>query len=130
MQDNYFHAVFEAVKGIAERLRTMSGLTLDGTELINRVFSTKMPIIAINSLKTETEVSEQKGIANLLIGIFGAVRNPSAHSPKIIWEMPEQDAIDIFGILSFVHRKLDCAVKSLILKSLTSFQDKNYTITF
>jgi len=107
LEENYFHAVFEAVKGMAERIRQMSGLGTDGAELVNQVFSTKAPILAINSLETDTELSEQKGIAQLLIGVFGAIRNPTAHAPKIMWAMPEQDAVDIFGILSFVHRKLD-----------------------
>lgn len=111
LQENYFHAVLEAVKGVAERLRQISGLKTDGAELVNTVLSTKNPIIAINSLTSETEVSEQKGIANLLVGVFGAIRNPTAHAPKVVWAMPEQDAIDILGILSYVHRKLDSASK-------------------
>ena len=111
LQENYFHAVLEAVKGVAERIRLMSDLVSDGADLVNHAFSTKNPIIAFNSLKTETEVSEQKGIANLLVGVFGAIRNPTAHAPKIIWPMPEQDAIDVLGILSYVHRKLDNSSK-------------------
>jgi uncharacterized protein (TIGR02391 family) len=111
LQDNYFHAVLEAVKGVAERLRQMSGLGTDGAELVNAVFSVKNPILAINSLKTDTELSEQKGIANLLVGVFGAIRNPTAHAPRAVWAMPEQDAIDVLGILSYVHRKLDGATK-------------------
>lgn len=111
LEENYFHAVLEAVKGIAERIRQLSGLGTDGAELVNQVFSTKAPILALNSLQTEAEISEQKGIANLLVGIFGAIRNPTAHAPKVIWAMPEQDAIDVFALLSFVHRKLDNATK-------------------
>jgi uncharacterized protein (TIGR02391 family) len=111
LEENYFHAVLEAVKGVAERLRLMSGLGSDGAELVNSVFSVKAPILAINTLKTDTELSEQKGIANMLVGIFGAIRNPVAHAPKTTWAMPEQDAIDVFGILSYVHRKLDGSTK-------------------
>lgn len=111
LEENYFHAVLEAVKGVAERLRQMSGLNSDGAELVNRVLSTKNPIILLNSLKTDTEISEQKGIATLLVGVFGAIRNPTAHAPKVVWAMPEQDAIDVLGILSYIHRKLDGATK-------------------
>ena len=82
----------------------MSGLTSDGAELINAAFSTKAPLIAINNLETDTETSEQKGFSNLLVGLFGAVRNPTAHAPKISWPMTEQDALDIFAMISFVHR--------------------------
>ena len=111
LQENYFHAVLEAVKGLAEKIRQMSGLGSDGAELVNQVFSTKSPVIAINALHSETELSEQKGLANLLIGLFGAIRNPTAHAPKVLWAMPEQDAIDIFALVSFLHRKLDGATK-------------------
>lgn len=111
LEENYFHAVLEAIKGVAERLRKLSGLSCDGAELVNQALSTKAPIIAINSLSTDTEVSEQKGIGNLLIGLFGAVRNPAFHAPKVTWPMPEQDALDIFSLVSFVHRKLDGATK-------------------
>ena len=111
LEENYFHAVLEAVKGVAQRLRDMTGLANDGADLINQSLSTKSPIIAINSLRTDTEVSEQKGIANLIVGVFGAIRNPAAHAPKIVWAMPEQDAVDVLGILSYVHRKLDNATK-------------------
>lgn len=111
LAENYFHAVLEAVKGVAERLRQMSGLTIDGADLVNQALSTKTPIVALNSLSTETEVSEQRGIGNLLVGLFGAIRNPTAHAPKVVWSMPEQDALDVFALVSFVHRKLDGATK-------------------
>ncbi|SRR6266581_1098016 len=111
LEENYFHAVFEAAKGLAQRIRDLSGLDTDGGELITEAFSVKSPIVAFNSLQTETERSEQKGIANLLIGLFGAIRNPTAHAPKITWAMPEQDAIDVLALVSFIHRKLDNAVK-------------------
>ena len=111
LEENYFHAVFEAVKGVADRIRTLSGLSTDGADLVTQALSTKAPILALNALKTETEASEQKGIMNLLIGLFGAVRNPIAHAPKTTWPMPEQDALDIFALVSFVHRKLDGAIK-------------------
>lgn len=111
LENNYFHAVFEAVKGVGDRLRRLSGLTCDGADLVAQALSTKAPILAINTLKTETEISEQKGMMNLLVGLFGAVRNPIAHAPKVTWPMSEQDALDIFALISFVHRKLDGAVK-------------------
>ncbi len=113
LEDNYFHAVLESIKGVAERIRILSGLTSDGAELVNAAFSTKASLIAINNLETDTETSEQKGFGNLLVGLFGAVRNPTAHAPKISWPMTEQDALDIFALISFIHRKLDGAVITL-----------------
>lgn len=106
LQDNYFHAVFEASKGLAQRIRDLSGVQADGAALIDKVFSIDKPILAINSLRTETERSEHKGFALLLKGCFAAVRNPLAHEPKILWQ-GEDDAADYLSLISLLHRKLD-----------------------
>jgi uncharacterized protein (TIGR02391 family) len=111
MQDNYFHAVFEAAKGLAQRIRDLSGVQLDGAALVDRVFAIDRPILAINSLQTENEKSEHKGFAMLLKGCFGAVRNPLAHEPKILWQ-GEDDAADYLSLISLLHRKLDECVKT------------------
>ncbi len=65
----------------------------------------------LNSLKTETEKGEQKGLVNLLIGLFGTFRNPTAHAEKIYWEMNKEDALDILSLISLVHRKIDKVIK-------------------
>ena len=51
--------------------------------------------------------SEHKGFANLIKGVFGMFRNTTAHSPKVIWNMKEDDALDILSTISLIHRKLD-----------------------
>lgn len=107
LDENYFHAVFEATKGVAERIRLMSGLKSDGADLITKAFMGLHPILTLGPLNTESEKSEQRGFANLLIGLFGAVRNPLAHAPKTNWSMSEQDALDILTLVSLIHRKLD-----------------------
>jgi uncharacterized protein (TIGR02391 family) len=112
LQENYFHAVFEAMKSIAAKIRGMSGLTSDGADLVTQAFALGKdckPLLAINALKTETDKGEQRGFVNLLIGLFGTIRNPTAHNPKIEWPMPEQDALDILTMASLIHRKLDTA---------------------
>jgi len=110
MQDNYFHAVFEATKGLAQRIRDMTGVQLDGAALIDRVFAIDRPLLALNSLRTESEISEHKGFALLLKGCFGAIRNPRAHEPTTPWK-GEDDAVDYLTLLSLLHRKLADAVR-------------------
>ncbi len=116
LDENYFHAVLEATKGVGERIRLLTGLTGDGAELVNKAFAGLHPVLALGPLTTDSEKSEQKGFANLLIGLFGAVRNPLAHAPKTNWPMTEQDALDILSLVSLIHRKLDGASK-VTLKS-------------
>jgi len=111
MQDNYFHAVFEATKGLAQRLRDTSGIQADGAALVDRVFSVEQPLLAMSTLQTETERSEHRGFAALLKGCFAAIRNPLAHEPKILWE-GEDDAADYLSLISLLHRKLDECVST------------------
>ncbi len=110
LQDNYFHAVFEAAKGLAQRIRDLSGIQDDGADLVDRVFSVENPILAFNTLCTKTEKSEHKGFALLLKGCFGSARNPLAHGPKILWQ-GEDDAADYLTLISLLHRKLDDCVR-------------------
>ena len=112
--DNYFHAVFEATKSIAEKIRIKTNLTADGSELVDQAFSYKgkIPYLALNNLTTESHESEQKGFMNLLKGVFGTFRNTTAHAPKITREVNEQDALDTLSMISLIHRKLDKAIEA------------------
>lgn len=110
LADNYFHAVLEAVKSVAEKIRQRTGLTDDGGGLVDRAFSGSPPMLAINDLLTESENSEQKGFANLLKGTFGMFRNTTAHAAKVNWDMSKEDAEDLFSLVSLIHRRIDSAV--------------------
>ncbi len=110
IQDNYFHAVLEATKSVAEKIRRESRIDLDGSRLIDEAFSfskEKKPRLAFNSLHTVTEQMEHRGLMNLLKGMFGTFRNVTAHAPKITWVMSEQDALDLLSLTSFLHRRID-----------------------
>lgn len=113
LEENYFHAVFEAMKSITSKIRSLSGLTGDGCDLVHDAFGQKYgnPILAINAFKTETHKGEQNGFMNLLKGLYGTIRNPLAHDPKVEWPMTEQDALDILTMISLVQRKLDQAYR-------------------
>ena len=107
LQDNYFHAVLEATKSVASKVRSLTELTTDGPKLIDEAFGGTSPILKINAFKTDTDKSEQKGFVNLAKGLFGTFRNPTAHAPKIEWDLEEQDALDLFTLASYVLRRID-----------------------
>lgn len=107
--DNYFHAVLEATKSVAAKLRTLSGLTMDGSELVDQALLGQAPSIAINALSTQSDWSEQRGFGSLVKGMFGTFRNPTAHEPRSEWEMSEEDALDLLVMASYAHRRLDRA---------------------
>jgi uncharacterized protein (TIGR02391 family) len=109
--DNYFHAVLEAVKSVADKIRIKSGLSEDGSTLVDRTFGGAAPMLAINALATDSERSEQKGFANLLRGTFSMFRNPTAHEARIHWQMTKEDAEDLLSLVSLIHRRLEAVVK-------------------
>lgn len=106
---NYFHAVFEASKGLLERIRVLSCVNTDGIPLVQYVFN--HPVLVINDYETKQQKDEQKGFEAIMEGIVNMFRNPQAHQPKIEWPMTEQDALEILSLLSYCHRRLDNAKK-------------------
>jgi uncharacterized protein (TIGR02391 family) len=115
LEQNFFHAVFEATKSVADKIRNKSSLDSDGPALVDQALGlgqSGIPLLAFNSLQTETEKSEHKGIINLLKGMFGTFRNPLAHEPKIKWVITEQDALDLMTLVALLHRRLDAAFRT------------------
>jgi uncharacterized protein (TIGR02391 family) len=108
--DNYFHAVLEGSKSLADEIRHRTGRSEDGVPLIDAVFEVGKrghPLLALTNMSTDTERSRQNGLANSLRGVFGSLRNPTAHEPKIKSTMTEQDAVDELCHMSYLHRRLD-----------------------
>ena len=67
--DNYFHAVLEATKSIADKLRFKTGLTDDGGPLVDAVLTGNPPMLAINDSEikilrfwVQTELCDFAGI--------------------------------------------------------------------
>jgi uncharacterized protein (TIGR02391 family) len=112
LEKNTFHAQLEAAKGLADRLRTMTGETADGAALIDRVLAfgaSGKPRVAINSLATPTDEDEQKGFASLCKGLFSMYRNPRAHGPRIGRTTSDDELLEMLTIVSMAHRRLDSA---------------------
>lgn len=107
LQKDFFDAVFEASKGLAQRVREISGIQGDGGQLFQQAFSLKNPSLFFNTLQTDSEKSEFTGLSELLQAIFHLVRNPAAHTPKINWKVEEEKALDILTVISFAHKYLD-----------------------
>jgi uncharacterized protein (TIGR02391 family) len=112
LERNAFHALLEATKSIAGRLRTMSGRAGDGAALIDETLTIGQrgrPLVAINPLSTGTELDEQKGFANLCRGLFGMFRNPTAHDPRIDRTVSDEELLETLTTISLIHRRLDRA---------------------
>ena len=113
MKENYFHAVVEAYKGLAERIREKTGYTSDGLQLMRQSFerpSSKRggyPKLAFNTLTTVNEKNEHDGFLDLLSGCTRFFRNPMSHTPKVKWHRDVNDAVDCLTLISLLHFILD-----------------------
>ena len=93
----------------------MTGLDLDGDDLMNQVFSfnydkeqkriTKYPIIHINELKNSNDRSEQQGFMFLCKGAASGIRNPKAH--KIIPQSNPLHTLEYLAFASFLMRRVE-----------------------
>ena len=92
----------------------MTGVEADGARLVDQVLEPGstggLPLVAFNSLTTETDRSEHRGLTFIVRGVFSAFCNPTAHEPKILRSVDEQDGTDLLTTISLLHRKLDAAV--------------------
>jgi uncharacterized protein (TIGR02391 family) len=111
LAENYFHSVLEAAKSVFDRIREISNIQEDGGKLVDIVLGGESPILIINNFVSESEKSEHKGFSNLLKGLYGMFRNPTAHEAKIKWNIIEEDALDIMSLISYCHKRLDNAHK-------------------
>ena len=112
LERNAFHASLEAAKSVADRIRTLTGESGDGTPLVNATLETgqrTVPRVAINNNTTISENDEQKGFANLCRGLFSMFRNPIAHDPRINRPVSDDELLEVLTIASMIHRRLDNA---------------------
>jgi uncharacterized protein (TIGR02391 family) len=115
LNENYFHAILEITKSVAERLRQKSGYTSDGAELVDECFGLgkdKKPMLAFNTLKSDSDESEHKGFGNFVKGFFSMYRNPKAHDPKILEDTQLTDMTEVLVVATIIQNKLDKTFKT------------------
>ena len=76
---NYTHAILDAMHYLSDVLREKSGLDGDGQPLVGRALGGKSPVLRINKLQTETEINVQKGLMQILKGMYQGIRNSRSH---------------------------------------------------
>jgi uncharacterized protein (TIGR02391 family) len=112
---NYREAILNAFISFIDYVKEISGLDLDGDDLMNNVFSfyydkeqkkiTKYPVICINELKNKTDRDEQQGFMFLCKGAAAFIRNPKAH--KLIVQKDPLHTLEYLGFASMLFKQLD-----------------------
>lgn len=102
--ESYSSAILDSIHLLTEMIRNKTGLEGDGSNLIGQAFGGDNPRIQMNKLQTESEKNVQKGMQDILRGLFTAIRNPRSHD-KHNDTKAEADAIIYF--LDYLLRMLD-----------------------
>jgi uncharacterized protein (TIGR02391 family) len=99
----YSHAILEAIHYMSNVIRDRANIDGDGASLIGQALGGDNPLLRINKFQTETEKNEQKGIEQILRGIYQGIRNPRSHN-QITDTQDIADAVILFinYILNFI----------------------------
>lgn len=92
---SFSEAIIDSVYYLSNLIRDKTGLESDGVALIGQAFGGTQPHIKVNALQTESEVNIQKGLEQILRGIYQAIRNPRSHD-RYNDSQKDADAIIIF----------------------------------
>lgn len=106
---HYSEAIFEASKALVRLIQDKSGRTdLDGSSLMDKVFSPNNPILAFPPEHPGNN-DEQQGMMFLYKGIVLGVRNPKAHNVVMHRPSPHR-ALEYLAMISLLAKRLDDAV--------------------
>lgn len=112
-EGNYNQAISEAYMALIDMVREKAdhpkgsdGTELDGTALMERVFSPKKPMLKFNEMRTNPEQDEQLGLMEIFKGAVLAVRNVFHHRSRDEQESPHR-TIEYLQLASLLANKLD-----------------------
>jgi uncharacterized protein (TIGR02391 family) len=105
---HYKQAALEAYIRVIEQVRTVSRIADDGDSLMNKAFGSEKqtPVVQFNTLMTDAERDEQRGIMFLFKGVVG-LRNSKAHS-NTLFNDPSR-AHEYLALTSLLMRLLEIA---------------------
>ena len=99
--ENYSHAILDAMHHLGNILRAKANLDGDGAPLVGQALGGESPRLRVNKLQTITERDVQKGLEQILRGLYLGIRNPRGH------EHVEDSAKEADAIIHFISYVLD-----------------------
>lgn len=103
---HYRQAILDTYIALTEQVKAVSGRhDLDGTPLMQNVFSPKTPKLSVSS-----NFDEQQGFMWLFTGAVMGIRNPKAHA--VTPHPDKQTTLEWLGFASVLFRVLDGATKN------------------
>ena len=77
---HHANAIEDAMKALNDLVRLRSGVdNVDGTKLMEHVFSPNKPVLKFKALANDSDRDEQRGYMMMFSGAVVGLRNPRAH---------------------------------------------------
>lgn len=122
--ERFTHAILEALHHLSNVLRDRAGVDGDGAALVGQALSGDQPRLKLNSLQTESEKNVQRGIEQILRGIYLGIRNPRSHEQS---SDTKADADAIIHFIDFILRLLNASQAAFTVESfLQRVQDPEF----
>lgn len=113
--ESYSSAILDAIHLLTDTIRNKTGLEGDGSSLIGQAFGGENPKIQLNKLQTESEKNIQKGIQEILRGLYTAIRNPRSHDK---YNDTKEEADSIICFIGYLLKLID--------KSKVNFEEATF----
>lgn len=101
---NYTGAILDALHFLSDLIREKTGLESDGVALAGQAFGGKSPKLKVNKLQSESDKNVQRGIEQLVRGIYQGIRNPRSHEK---YADSEKDAGAIILFINYLIKTID-----------------------
>lgn len=115
-EENYYPVVRKGVRIMADKLTAKAGLPSVGPEIADQAFSMAWqgwPILALNDLKTQQEITQQYAIMHLMRGVLLMFYDERTRQERPGWVMAQQEALELLGIVSYCCAKIDAATQKV-----------------
>ncbi|MCF7622533.1 MULTISPECIES: TIGR02391 family protein [Bacillaceae] len=113
--ESYSSAILDAMHLLTDTIRNKTGLEGDGSSLIGQAFGGENPKVQLNKLQTESEKNVQKGIQEILRGLYTAIRNPRSHDKS---SDSKEEADSIIYFIGYLLKIID--------KSKVNFEEATF----
>jgi uncharacterized protein (TIGR02391 family) len=111
LENSYTPVIGAAIRSLADKIRSKTGLGETGPEIVKLAFGVEYgPVLVFNSLASEGERAEHRGLVHLMHGLLEAFPDPSAVDGRTLHAATQDDALDVLTMLAYLHRRLDSVV--------------------
>ena len=100
-------AILEAFKAVNIRVKELTRLDADGTDLMGKAFGTASPRLLLADQSTQTGRDVQSGFQHLFRGAVTGIRNPNAH--ELFRPLDDNEALEELTFASLLMHRLDSA---------------------